>query len=70
MKIWRIAGGFIIGWVIASIIVSFILAILGMLDENYSANSSTTDTIGLTIRFIAGIFGTIIAYNKTNPKNY
>jgi hypothetical protein len=65
MKILKIVGGFIIGWVIASIITSTTLAILGMTEI-----SSTTDTIKVTMGLIGGTLGTLIAYKKANPKNY
>jgi len=64
MRILKIISGFMIGWVIASIITSTTLAILGM-----SEISSTTDTIKVTMGLIGGTLGTFIASKKVNPKN-
>jgi|LakMenE18May11ns_1017448.scaffolds.fasta_scaffold8056792_2 hypothetical protein len=65
MKVFRLFSGFIIGWVLASICTSLLIAAAG-----FNEISSTTDSIKVTAGLIGGLVGVLVAYKKNNPKMY
>lgn len=65
MRVFRLVSGFIIGWVLASICTSLLIAAAG-----FNEISSTTDSIKVTAGVIGGIVGVLVAYKKNNPKMY
>jgi hypothetical protein len=65
MRIFRLFSGFIIGWALASICTSIVLAATG-----FNEVSSTTDSIKVTAGLIGGLVGIFVAHRKNNPKMY
>ena len=65
MRVFRLFSGFIIGWVLASICTSLLIAAAG-----FNEISSTTDSIKVTAGVIGGLVGILVAYKKNNPKMY
>jgi len=65
MRVFRLFSGFIIGWVLASICTSLLIAAAG-----FNEISSTTDSIKVTVGLFGGLVGVLVAYKKNNPKMY
>jgi hypothetical protein len=65
MRVFRLFSEFIIGWVLASICTSLLIAAAG-----FNEISSTTDSIKVTVGLFGGLVGVLVAYKKNNPKMY
>jgi hypothetical protein len=65
MRVFRLFSGFIIGWALASICASIVLAAAG-----FNEVSSTTDSIKVTAGLIGELVGIFVAHRESNPKMY
>jgi hypothetical protein len=62
MKIWKVVGGFFLGWFLASALT------IGLISQ--SEISRTIDIIRIIVSLCGGITGGVITYKRVNLKKY
>jgi hypothetical protein len=62
MKILKVVGGFLLGWLLASV------STIGLISQ--SEISRTTDIIRIIVSLCGGIIGGVITYKRVNLKKY